>query len=145
MTRAKIILNAVEGENNQRIADKLDLHVETARTWRERWVAVWTKLTEREAEVDDKTLLSIIANTLADQPRSGSPGKFSPEQIGQIVALACEFPAASGLPLSHWTPKDVAGEAIERGIVESISASSVERFLKSGRPQATPEPLRVEQ
>ena len=29
-----------------------------------------------------------------------------------IIALACEPPAQSGLPVSHWTPTELAREAI---------------------------------
>ena len=37
VTRAKIVLLADEGLNNQQIADRLEGHRETARRWRERW------------------------------------------------------------------------------------------------------------
>jgi putative transposase len=47
--------------------------------------------------------------------------------------VACEDPAASGRPISHWTPREVAEEVRKRGIVETISTRSVGRFLKSGR------------
>lgn len=30
------------------------------------------------------------------------------EQIVQIVAVACEQPASSGRPISHWTPRELA-------------------------------------
>jgi Homeodomain-like domain len=78
---------------------------------------------------------------LDDHPRSGAPGTFSAEQVVQLVAIACEPPPASDRPTSHWTPRDLAEEAVNRGIVSSISPRSVGRFLGSGRPQAAPEPL----
>jgi hypothetical protein len=52
------------------------------------------------------------------------------------MAIACEPPESSGRPISHWTPGEIAAEAIKRGIVETISERHVGRFLKSGRPQA---------
>ena len=55
------------------------------------------------------------------------------EQITLIVALACELPASSGRPISHWTPRELTQEAVKRGIVEQISPRSVGRFLKRGR------------
>jgi hypothetical protein len=57
------------------------------------------------------------------------------------MALACEDPQASSLPISHWTPKELANEAIRRGIVSSISPRSVGRFLKGGQSPAPSEPL----
>jgi hypothetical protein len=57
------------------------------------------------------------------------------------VALACEDPQATQQPFSHWTPTELAREAIQRGIVESISPRSVGRFLKGGGSEAPSEPL----
>jgi transposase len=54
------------------------------------------------------------------------------EQIVQIVAISCEDPQLSGVPISHWTPKEVAAAAIQRGIVTRISERQVGRFLKRG-------------
>jgi hypothetical protein len=50
--------------------------------------------------------------------------------VVQIVALACENPKASGYPVSHWSPRELATEAVKRGIVEKISPRSIGRFLK---------------
>jgi hypothetical protein len=55
------------------------------------------------------------------------------------MALACEAPADSERPISHWTPREVAAEAIKRGIVETISERHVGRFLKARRSQAPSE------
>ena len=52
------------------------------------------------------------------------------EQVVQIVAIACEECEKSDRPVSHWTPSELADEAIKRGIVEKISPRSVGRFLK---------------
>jgi len=54
---------------------------------------------------------------------------FTAEHICQLIAIACEAPPEH---LSHWTPPELAQTLIKRGIVETISASSVGRFLKSG-------------
>ena len=86
----------------------------------------------REAAIETGKLREAIEQTLADEARSGVPSTFSAEQIVQIVAIACEQPQASGYPISHWTPKEVARESIKRGIVTSISERQVGRFLKRG-------------
>ena len=33
----------------------------------------------------------------------GGPTTFTPEQVTDLIALACEKPSDSGLPVSHWT------------------------------------------
>jgi putative transposase len=83
-------------------------------------------------ESSDKALTTVIVEALTDHPRAGTPATFTAEQIVQIVAVACEDPADSGRPVSHWTPREVAEEVCKRGIVETISTRSVGRFLKSG-------------
>ena len=39
-----------------------------------------------------------------------------------IMALACEKPEMADRPVSTWTPRELADEAIKRGIVTQISA-----------------------
>jgi hypothetical protein len=65
-----------------------------------------------------------------DLPRPGTPPTFTPEQICAIIALACEAPGDSGLPITHWTHAALAAEAMQRGIVAEISAHSIGRFLR---------------
>jgi hypothetical protein len=48
--------------------------------------------------------------------------------------MACEEPEDSQRPISHWTAREVADEAIKRGIVDNISPRSAGRFFKRGRP-----------
>jgi putative transposase len=89
----------------------------------------------------DKDLQGLVIGVLSDRPRPGAPVTFAPEQVTDIIALACEKPSDSGLPVSHWTPAEVAREAIKRGIVESISPRQVDRFLKRGGNQTAQEPI----
>lgn len=130
VTRAKIILMAADGARNQHVADAFAVHEQMVRRWRSRWNKAYIQLKECEAETKDKELYSFIRNVLADNPRSGRPGTFSPEQICQIIAIACETPESSGRPVTNWTPRELADEVMKRGIVESISVRSVGRFLK---------------
>src|SRR5262249_11647536 len=48
----------------------------------------------------------------------------------QLIALACEPPEKSGRPITHWTGKELADEAVVRGIVDSISPAQVNRYLR---------------
>lgn len=142
--RASIILSAANGNTNLNIAKELKLSRTTVALWRERFAAATADLTTASEQLDDKELLSITETLLSDNYRSGSPATFSAEQILQIIALACETPSNSKLPSSHWTAQELATEAMKRGIVKSISAQSIARFLKRGRPQTSCEPLLVE-
>jgi DDE superfamily endonuclease len=49
--------------------------------------------------------------------------------VVQVKALACELPAESGVPLSRWSAPELAVEAVNRAIVEAVSASTVRRWL----------------
>jgi putative transposase len=124
--RAQIILHLADGHNAREVARLLGTSRLTVRRWRRHWL-------ERHN--------CAVRARLHDAPRPGTPATFSAEQWCQIMALACEPPADSERPISHWTPREVAAEAIKRGIVETISERHVGRFLKSGRPQTTPESL----
>lgn len=129
--RARLIVLASEGFNNSQISQQLSLYRGQVRCWRTRWLAAAPHLTTAEAaDPDDQHLTRAIEDLLADAPRPGTPPKFTPEQVVQIVALACERPEESGRPISHWTPRELADEAQMRGIVQTISARSVGRFLK---------------
>jgi transposase len=129
--RAKIILNAAEGLNNTHIAQRLHLDLQTVRTWRRRWLAAAARLRQAEKErLSDPQLLELIQATLADAPRSGTPDTFTPEQLVQIIAVACEAPDLSGRAISHWTPRELADEVVQRQIVTSISPRHVGRLLQ---------------
>jgi len=111
------------------------------RLWRERWGAGAEALLAAELEGDDHALEAVLVGVLADEFRPGAPATFTAEQICQIMALACEPPAASGRPVSHWTAREIADEAVQRGIVGAVSAASVGRFLKYSGAPAAPQPL----
>jgi putative transposase len=131
VTRSKIILKAANGQSNRRIAAELGLTRNTVRQWRARWQATVTQRSvEGAARADQPTLRERIEASLSDAERSGAPVKYTAEQVVQLVAISCEDVAASGYPVSHWTPKAVAAEAVKRGIVSAISPRQVGRFLK---------------
>lgn len=128
--RSQLILAMAAGANNSQVAHQLDLTRGTVRCWRQRWLAVGPVLQAAEEDPEQELLLpELLAAVLSDQPRPGAPTTFEPEQIVQIVAIACEPPTASERPVTHWTPTELAQEAVKRGIVQHISARSVGRFL----------------
>jgi len=124
--RAQVILLLAEGLSAPDVARRLGTTRTTVRRWRRHWLA------RHGAPIPER---------LHDAPRPGAPATFSAEQWCQIIALACEPPDASGRPISHWTPRELADEARQRGIVATISARHIGRFLKSGRTPTSPKPL----
>lgn len=145
VVRASILLRATAGERNQAIARALEVHVEMVSTWRTRWAAATPTLQALEgADMEEALWRAAVEDILADAPRSGRPATFSPEQVVQILAVACEPPADSGRPVTHWTPPELAAEVVRRGVVPCISSRTVGRFLKRGRPATAPQPLLAE-
>ena len=126
-TRARVVLLAAEGLDNSAIARALDLDVATVRLWRGRW---------REATGAALADLG-VAGRLADAPRPGRPARITAEQFCRLVALACEAPGASGRPVSRWTGRELAGEAVARGIVAALSPRHAARLLKRGASSPT--------
>ena len=139
--RAGMILLAFDGLDNEAIADRLGCERHAVGMWRRRWADAFQRLVLIECCEKDSVLPRAVEELLSDLPRPGCPGKFTPEQITQILAVACEPPADSGRPVTHWTPRELADEVQRRGIVASISARQVGRFLKYGRTPAASQPL----
>ena len=125
VVRARIVLLAADGLSTEEVARRLHLDSDAVRQWRARWRERTGSVTER----------------LADAPKSGRPARITPEQICQIIALACEIPADSDRPISQWSARELADEIMRRGIVDRISPRHAGRLLKRGRPQAPPDPL----
>jgi hypothetical protein len=57
-------------------------------------------------------------------------GVFPPAQVAEVKALACELPAEKGVPLSRWSGAELAREAVKRGIVATIAAVTIWRWLR---------------
>ncbi len=115
--RARMILLAADGVGVAETAARLGVWRKTVSGWRRRWL-------------EGPGCGASVEERLSDAPRSGAPAKITAGQICQIVALACEPPSASGVPLSHWSQQDLADEAMRHGIVDQVSQRSVGRFLK---------------
>jgi transposase len=136
--RARVILAAAEGLDNSRLALRLGCHRDLARRWRTRFAEAQLDWEANGGDWDESVLTEKIAQLLEDRERSGTPPKFTPEQLCQIVALACEKrPEECDRPVTHWTARELADEAVQRRIVASISPRHVGRFLKYGGPEAT--------
>lgn len=132
--RATMIVLSSDGVSDAEQARRLGVDEQRPRRWRGRWLVGVAALDEAErGGAAEDEVREHIERLLADAPRAGTPAKFSPEQVAQLISLACEPPSDSGLPVTHWTPDELAKEARQRGIVESISARHLDRLLKRGR------------
>ena len=109
--RAQIVLAAARGRANARIAADLSAGADTVRKWRGRFA-------ERGLP------------GLEDLPRPGRPRRITEEDRAAVVALACQLPAATGVPLSRWTGPELAAELMAQGLAsEPMSVSSLLRIL----------------
>jgi transposase len=132
--RAGIILGLAAGQSAREVAKRLGIDRQTVYKWWHRWQARASRLQEAEAqEPNDKRLGALFEQVLLDAYRGGKPATFTPEQIVKIVALACEHPNACGRPICQWTSKELAAEAVKRGLVARISRATVSRLLKEAR------------
>ena len=126
--RARMILHAADNIGVRESARELDVWPKTVRYWRGRW---------RQAPAAQS-----VSERLADAPRSGAPATYTPEQICAVIAMTCEKPSESERPISHWSQREIADEAIRRGLVSNISQRSVGRFLKK-RPTSQTRAIRI--
>jgi len=108
--RAQIVLAAACGRDNARIAADLQITADTVRKWRGRFAARGL-------------------DGLRDLPRPGRPRRISELTRAAVVALACQLPAATGVPLSRWTGPELLAELTQAAPQEKLSASSVLRIL----------------
>src|SRR3954454_2280856 len=133
--RATIVILAFEGLRNEDIAPRVGLTQRQVGRWRRRWADAWDQLVALECCESRAALRRAIEAILSDEPRPGAPGKFTPEQVTQILAVACEPPAKSDRPITHGTVQELTAEVIRRGIVESISPAQVYRYLREAALQ----------
>ena len=108
--RARIILLAHQRLQNSRIAELLDVERHCVGRWRRRWQESFDAILSIEMNEPQAVLERAIIDTLRDSHRSGSPGRFSAEQIVQLIAIACEDPRDSNRPVEEWTGPELADE-----------------------------------
>ena len=110
--RARIVLAAADGASTAAIGRTLGVCDDTVRKWRRRFCRHGL-------------------DGLRDRPRTGRPRRFPATVVAEVKALACELPANCDVPLAKWSCPDLAVEAARRGVVESVSASTVRRWLSA--------------
>ena len=133
--RARLIVLAFRGMFNRAISDIIGLQRKQVGLWRRRWKQSFQALVAIECRESQAALRRAIEDVLSDAPRSGSPGKFTAEEVTQVLAIACEPVDKSNRPVTEWTGRELADELVRRKIVTSISASQVNRYLAAAELQ----------
>jgi transposase len=110
--RAQILLLAEEGYQDGEIADILKVGESTIHRTRQRYVEEG------------------VCVALAERPRSGRPGKLSPEAEAMLIATACADPPQGR---NCWTMQLLADSLVTLDLVESISDETVRITLKKTR------------
>ena len=124
-----ILLYFFNGMNISQIARELNCVRNTVRKWVNRWLEKAAEINLIEKDYPHR-LKSTIEAALEDAYRCGSPGKFTLEQIIQIINLVLhKTPHDIGIPLTHWTVEALAKAAVELNIVDTISTSRVHSLL----------------
>jgi len=139
--RGNFILDYAESGNTSWVANKYAVGRDTVRRWYQRWQSSQAELDRLEAEYQALTRSQTsyrrqIETLLSDAPRPGAPATFTEAQKQQIIAMATRKPEDEEVPVPQWSHEILAQTVQERGIVASISASQIGRFLKGGHVAA---------
>ena len=96
--RGQVILLATGGMRNFEISLQIGIgrqQVGLCPLWRRRWQQSQPALLTMELNETQAELRRTIEDVLSDAPRSGLPGKFTAEEVIEIIAVACEDPKGS--------------------------------------------------
>jgi len=108
VTRARILLKAADGWEDQAIAEALSVGRATVERLRQRFV--------KEG-----------LGALADHPRPGMPPKLDTQAEARLIAEAC---SAAPEGRQRWTLHLLADRVVALGLTEAYSYESVRRVLK---------------
>ena len=97
--RARLILYAAEGMQDKDIAVRVDCHPEVVSKWQRRFC---------EQRIEG----------LKDSPRAG-PRAVPPEQVAEVVAVACELPGQHGRPLGRFSRAELHRLVVERAVCDA--------------------------
>jgi transposase len=111
VVRAKIALMAHDGEMTAAIAASLEMSLPTVSMWRGR-------------------VARYGVSGLRETQRPGRPRRIGDAQRLQLLALACEPAEAEGRATP--TLDELCERAVQRGVVEHISRSHLQRILQAG-------------
>jgi transposase len=128
--RLQAVLAAADGHQNIDIAAQYGLEVHFIGMWRNRWAKHYRAWQQTDETLRPDWNERLVLLWLSDAKGRGRKEDFTPEQRTKIAALSLELPEQHGFPVTHWTPERLAKAAVQSGIVDAISASTVSRILK---------------
>lgn len=155
--RSRVVLLAHEGKRSPAIAQALGMEVQQVRRWRRRWESQLAAMDAAESalvalelsEPSEKKVAEarrrfeeMIEEVMTDAPRPGVKRRITTEQWCAIIEVACEPPAASNRPITHWTARELLDEVLKRKIVETLSVRHLARFF-GGHVISSPQSLRL--
>jgi putative transposase len=109
LTRARILLLADDGRDDEEIAETLKVSKSTI-------IRIRTRYCEGGLDL-----------ALHEKARSGAPPKIDGRIEAQLTLLACSEPPDGR---SRWTVRLLADRLIEMEVIDSLSHMSVQRLLK---------------
>lgn len=122
---------AFQKQSNTEIAQKLHVERHCIGRWRRRWQLSFDALLAVEMNETHAALRRSVIDVLSDAHRSGRASKFSNEQLAQVASMASQSPREFNRHVDDWTGRELADEAKQQGIVDSISKSRVNELLRS--------------
>lgn len=128
--RAKLILLAADGYNNNEIAAILDVHSNTVRLWRNRFVSELTRITDI-GKKSSSDLKDALIDVLSDYKRPGAPLTIPADVRLKIQILACQNPEDYGFEASHWSLSLLQRALINENIICNISIGAIYHILMS--------------
>ena len=126
--RANIILAAVSGTIDQKIAMCYGVSRNVVGRWRKRFVDSLSIL-NRIAQKRPESLAANIHAALSDNPRSGRPPVFDAVCRSFIIGIACNNPSDYGFVRSHWSLPVLRKAVLAKKVVSSISCATINRIL----------------
>lgn len=112
-TRARILLQAHEGQTDKAIAENLHINISTVERAREKYV-----------------FAESLESALKDRPHPPKPRKLDASAEAFLIATAC---ADAPEGRAKWTMQLLADRLVVAGIVASISDETVRQTLKKTR------------
>ena len=109
LTRARILLKADEGLNDEQVAKALHVGSATVGRVRQRFVEEG------------------LERALNERPRPGQTPRLNGKEQAHLIAVACSKPPEGR---QRWTLRLLAGKAVELGLAESLSYETVRQVLK---------------
>jgi len=109
LNRARILIKLDQGIHPRQVADDVGVCLATVYNIRK-------KATEQDWQY-----------SLKEGKHTGTPAQITAEERTRVTALACSTPPDGR---AQWTLRLLADQAVELGLVENISHSTVGRILK---------------